>query len=82
MKSQLFIVVFGAVARNWVEHRLNEAFKLILSNHLPTQIGVYVAPPRKSRKEVKFPPFFEVMVNMEQFDPLTLDGLLQKAPVE
>jgi hypothetical protein len=81
-RAQLFIIVFGAVARNWVEHRLNEAFKLILSHQLPTQIGVYVAPPRKSPAEVKFPVFFHVMVNMDRFDASTLERWLQQANVE
>jgi hypothetical protein len=79
-KAQLFIIIFGAVARNWVEHRLYEAFKLILSHQLSTQIGVYVAPPRKSPAEVKFP--FHVMVNVDRFDASTLERLLQQANVE
>jgi hypothetical protein len=79
-KAQLFIIIFGAVARNWVEHRLNEAFKLILSHQLSTQIGVYVAPPRKSPAEVKFP--FHVMVNVDRFDASTLERLLQQAHME
>jgi hypothetical protein len=81
-KAQLFIIIFGAVTRNWVEHRLNEAFKLILSHQLSTQIGVYVAPPRKSPAEVKFPVFFHVMVNVDRFDASTLERLLQQANVE
>jgi hypothetical protein len=81
-KAQLFIIIFGAVARTWVEYRLEEAFKLILSQQLSTQIGVYVAPPRKSPAEVKFPVFFDVMVNMDRFDANTLERLLQKASVE
>ena len=81
-KAQLFIIVFGAVARNWVEYRLNEAFKLILSHQLSTQIGVYVAPPRKSPAEVKFPVFFHVLVNMERFDAGPLERWLQQANVE
>jgi hypothetical protein len=81
-RSQLFIVVFGAVARYWVEHRLNEALKLILSNQLLTQIGVYVAPPEKSRQDVSFPPFFETMLNTHGFNPHTLAPLLKKVGVE
>jgi hypothetical protein len=81
-KAQLFIIIFGAVARTWVEYRLEEAFKLILSHQLSTQIGIYVAPPRKSPAEVKFPVFFEVMVNIDRFDASTLEQLLHKAHVE
>jgi hypothetical protein len=81
-KAQLFIIIFGAVARTWVEYRLQEAFKLILSHQLSTQIGIYVAPPRKAPTEVKFPVFFEVMVNTDKFDASTLARLLHKASVE
>jgi hypothetical protein len=81
-KAQLFIIIFGAVARTWVEYRLQEAFKLILSHQLSTQIGIYVAPPRKSPAEVRFPVFFEVMVNTDRFDASTLERLLHKASVE
>jgi hypothetical protein len=81
-KAQLFIIIFGAVARTWVEYRLQEAFKLILSQQLATQIGIYVAPPRKSPAEVRFPVFFEVMVNTDKFDASTLERLLHKASVE
>jgi hypothetical protein len=75
--ARLFIVVFGRVARGWVEQRLNEAFKLILSKRLTTRVGVYLAPPRKSAGDAAFPPFFEVMNNTERFDPRTVDVLLQ-----
>ena len=79
-KAQLFIIIFGAVARTWVEYRLEEAFKLILSHQLSTQIGIYVAPPRKAPAEVRFP--VEVMVNTDRFDASTLEQLLHKAHVE
>jgi hypothetical protein len=81
-KAQLFIIIFGAVARTWVEYRLQEAFKLILSYQLSTQIGIYVAPPQKSPAEVRFPVFSEVMVNTDRFDASTLERLLHKAHVE
>lgn len=79
--SRVFIVVFGSVARNWVEQRLNEAFKLILSNRLTTKVGVYLAPPHKTRDDAAFPPFFQIMDNSEQFDPKTVDALL-RGPAE
>ena len=75
-KASLFIVVFGEVARPWVEHRLQEAFKIILGNDLKTRIGVYIAPPKKPPDQVSFPPFFQVADNMDHFDPDTLSGLL------
>lgn len=78
-RAQLFIIVFGAVARNWVENRLQEAFKLILSHNLDTHIGVYVAPPSKEVEALRFPRYFDVAVNMDQFDPSTLRPLLDKA---
>jgi hypothetical protein len=81
-RAQFFIIIFGAVTRSWVEHRLIEAFKLILSHQLSTWIGVYVAPPRKSPAEVKFPDSFHTMMNMDHFDAHTLERLLQQAGVE
>ena len=78
-KARLFIVVFGAGARTWVEHRLQEAFKIILSHQLKTRIGVYVAPPVKPPDQVAFPPLFDVALNMDGFDPATLDALIKKA---
>lgn len=74
----LFIVVFGRVVRSWVEQRLNEAFKLILSNRLSTRIGIYLAPPHKSSAEAAFPPLFQVMDNSDRFDPKTLAPLLEQ----
>ena len=72
--------MFGRVARSWVEQRLNEALKLILSNRLKTRVGVYLAPPHKSAAEADFPPFFQVMNNTEHFDPKTVDTLLHEPP--
>jgi TIR domain len=80
-RAKLFVVVFGSVARAWVEHRLQEAFKLILNHQLDTRIGVYVAPPEKPPDQVKFPGLFEVAVNMVRFDPGTLQPLLAKVGV-
>jgi hypothetical protein len=78
-KAEVFIVVFGSVQRSWVEQRLNEAFKLILSKQLSTRVGVYLAPPLKSPEDSAFPPFFEVMNNSEAFDASTLDALIRDA---
>ena len=51
---------------------------MILSNQLSTHIGVYVAPPHKAEDEVTFPRMFDVMVNMDRFDPHTLEDFVQK----
>lgn len=75
-KARLFIVVFGTVAREWVQHRLLEANKLILVNELPTLVGVYVGPPDKPREHVDFA--CEVAMNSDRFDPQTVERLLQK----
>jgi hypothetical protein len=80
-RSQLFIVVFGTVARQWVENRLFDALKLILTKRLSTRLGVYVAPPRKLPEDLSFPAQFEILNNMEQFDPRTLDTLFKSAGV-
>jgi hypothetical protein len=81
-KAQLFIIIFGAVARTWVDSRLKEAFKLIVDYQLSTPIGIYVAPPPKSPAEVNFPVFFDVMVNTDNFDASALERLLQRVSVE
>ena len=78
-RAKLFVVVYGTVARAWVEHRLQEAFKLILGHQLDTRIGVYLAPPAKPADQVRFPGLFEVASNMAGFDPRTLDPLLAGA---
>jgi hypothetical protein len=77
-RARVFIVVFGRVARSWVEQRLNEAFKLILANRLTTKVGVYLAPPHKSAADLAFPPLFRVMDNTKHFDPKTVDALLRE----
>jgi len=78
--ARVFIVVFGRVARSWVDQRLNEAFKLILSKRLATRMGVYLAPPHKSASDAAFPSFFRVMNNSGHFDPATVDALLRDPP--
>jgi hypothetical protein len=79
-RTRLFIIVFGSVARDWVVHRLQEAFKLSLSHSLQTHIGVYVAPPNdKSGEALRFPPYFDVALNMAGFDATTIEPLLRKA---
>lgn len=80
-KAALFVVVYGAVAREWVVQRLNEAVKLILSQQLNTHVGVYLAPPRKQPDAIAFPRMFDVVDGMEHFETGTLDALLQKAAV-
>lgn len=73
--AQLFIVVFGAVPRERVQHRLIEAHKIILLHGLSTRIGVYVAPPSKSDDMLKFP--YDVAINSDRFDPDGIEPLLE-----
>jgi hypothetical protein len=76
-RSQMFIVVFGSVARHWVDERLAEAFKLILNERLSTKLGVYVVPPSKDRAQVSFP--VTVMNSSTQFDESSLRLFLEQA---
>lgn len=76
--AQLFIVVYGGVAREWVLNRVCEGFKLITTHGLSTRMGVYVAPPDKSREDLKFG-FCDVMLNTKVFDPATIEPLLALA---
>lgn len=77
-KAGIFIVVFGSVARSWVEHRLQEAFKLLLSLRKRTPIAVYVAPPGKDPRALNFT-LCDVLDNSGDFDPATVEPLLAKA---
>ena len=81
-RSLLFIIVFGSVAREWVTQRLNEAHKLIASSRLPTKIGVYVAPPIKSPNDLTFSGDFVTMLNVERFDPYSVETLMKKVMIE
>lgn len=76
--SQLFIIVFGSVAREWVANRIAEAFKLIITNQFPTRMGIYVAPPEKPVQDIQFQ-FCDVMLNVKKFDPSSIDALLAHA---
>ena len=75
----LFIVFYGGVAREWVVGRLNAAAKFATLQGLHTTIGVYAAPPEKGSDQMRFPPFYEVVSNMQGFDESTLDALLERA---
>ncbi len=76
--AQLFIVVYGGVAREWVLNRVFEGFKLITANGLATRMGVYVAPPDKPPEAVNFG-ICDVMLNTRRFDPATIEPLLARA---
>jgi hypothetical protein len=76
--AQLFIVVYGGVAREWVLNRVFEGFKLITTNGLATRMGVYVAPPDKPPEAVNFG-ICDVMLNTKRFDPATIEPLLAHA---
>ena len=75
--TQLFIVVYGAVGREWVQERLVEAFKLITEKGLSTRMGIYVAPPDKSAEQINFG-ICDVMLNTKVFDPSTIEPLLKQ----
>lgn len=78
-KVPLCIVVYGAVARDWVLNRLNAAVQVVTLNGLSTRICVYVAPPTKAPEMLRFPPFYEVAANMSRFEPATVDDIIRKA---
>jgi hypothetical protein len=78
-RAQLFIVIFGQVGRHWVDERLNEGLKLILSERLNTKIGVYIAPPAKDRAQVSFP--FPVVNGSSGFEESAVKALLDGVSV-
>ena len=75
-RAGLFIVVFGSVARDWVESRLEQAFKFITSRRLSSRLAVYVTPPVKTRGEIQFP--CPVVVNTGRFTPELVEPLLSE----
>lgn len=77
-KVPLLIVVFGGVEKDWVVNRLNQAVRVVTTNSLSTRIGVYVAPPDKGDDGAAFPPFYDVLMNMQGFDPATVETLIDK----
>jgi hypothetical protein len=79
-RVELYIVVFGGVAREWVDHRLNAALQRGTAADSVTRcIGVFLAPPVKPADAVRFGRFFDVADNMSGFDPGTVDALLARA---
>jgi hypothetical protein len=60
------IIIFGAVAEEWVRARLGEAVKIAITEGCPLKAcGIYFAPPRHKDKDGKFSlPFLPVY----QFD--------------
>jgi len=77
-ESAFLIVVFGEVARDWVDGRLDEALKLIASENLPTRLGVYVTNPQKRTEQVRFPGFYRVLDHTNGFDQPSLDRWLEQ----
>lgn len=76
----LYIVVYGGVAREWVDHRLNAAIQRGAAADSATRcIGVYLAPPLKPADVIRFAGFFDVANNMSGFDPGTVDALIARA---
>jgi hypothetical protein len=79
-KVQLYIVVFGRVAREWVDHRLMAALQRGSAPDSATRcIGVYLAPPAKEAADRQFGRLYEVADNMSGFDPGTVDALIARA---
>jgi hypothetical protein len=78
-RVQMCIVVYGGVNRDWVLHRLNAAVQVVTLNGLATRICVYVAPPTKTADVLRFPPFYEIALGMDRFDPARLESLLGRA---
>ena len=79
-KVHLYIVVFGGVAREWVDNRLNAAIQRGAAADSVTRcIGVYLAPPAKGADDTRFGRFYDVADNMSGFDPGTVDALIARA---
>ena len=75
----LFLVVFGAVGRDWVVGRLQAAANAVTKHNLPTWIAIYVAPPAKEPDELQFPPFDGIAACMDDFEPGAIDALIARA---
>ena len=79
-RVQLYIVVFGAVAREWVDNRLTAAVQRgAAADSITRCIGVYLAPPAKSAEAARFGRFYDVADNTSGFDPATVDALIARA---
>jgi CHAT domain len=79
-KVSLYIVVFGGVAREWVNHRLAAAMqRRAATDSLTRCIGVYLAPPAKPADATGFGSVFDVADNMAGFDPAPVDALIARA---
>jgi hypothetical protein len=79
-KVQLYIVVFGGVAREWVDSRLTAAMQRGAAvDSLTRCVGVYLAPPLKPTDNTRFGRFYDVADNMSRFDPATVDALIARA---
>ena len=77
-KSNFFIIVFGEVNHEWVINRSWEALKLSYNLRLQTRIAIYMAPPKKEKALVEFPPTINVDIidNMDGFRPEPINHLL------
>ena len=79
-RVQLYIVVFGRVARDWVDNRLGAAIQRGAAADSVTRcIGVYLAAPAKADEATRFGRFYDVANNMAGFDPATVDALIERA---
>ncbi len=75
-RAQLFVLVFGAMARTLVEKRLAEAVKLVVSHRLSTRMCVCVAS-EEQRGQVPYPGLVHVMVGS---DPASIERVLGQLP--
>jgi hypothetical protein len=79
-RVQLYIVVFGRVARDWVDHRLGAAMQRGAAADSVTRcVGVYLAAPAKPEDAIRFGRFYDVANNMSGFDAATVDALIARA---
>lgn len=68
VRSNLFIVFFGEANRKWVEGRLQEALKLIVTNHLPFRPAVFLGGDHG--EESRFAGVFDVLNGLDDVDRL------------
>ena len=73
-QARLFILVFGAVARGWMEERLDAAVKLVLSHRLNTRMCVCV-PSEARRAEVPLTGLVDVVLTS---DMAAIEEVLRK----
>ncbi len=81
MRVESLIIVFGNVAREWVQNRLETAVQTAVSEgRLSLKLGVFVAPPPKRPEEMDFSVGWFINVhsldNTHSFNPNTILAFL------